>query len=242
MRPCGTRSRHRPDRRARRAGFSRAGLLSLWVVLASACVMPGMHRQVTAERDGLVAANRDLDERVRLLGIANDSLGEQVAGLVDEREDLLEERAALQKELARSRNAEAELARDLRTQGEELAVSTAALQVETGKVSGLQETYEALVGDLEAEMAAGQIQIEQLRDGLEVGVSQDILFASGSARLSGEGAAVLQTVAARIAPLAYQISVEGHTDGVAIRGALKQRYPTNWDLAGARAASVVALM
>ena len=90
-------------------------------------------------------------------------------------------------------------------------------------------------------MASGQIHIEQLRDGLEVGVSQDVLFASGSARLSGEGAAVLQTVAARLAPLAYAITVEGHTDGVAIRGALKKRYPTNWDLAGARAASVVAL-
>ena len=37
----------------------------------------------------------------------------------------------------------------------------------------------------------------------------------------------------------YQILVEGHTDGVAIRGPLAERYPTNWELAGARAARVV---
>jgi hypothetical protein len=33
--------------------------------------------------------------------------------------------------------------------------------------------------------------------------------------------------------------VQGHTDDVAIRGALAARYPTNWELAAARAARVV---
>ena len=33
----------------------------------------------------------------------------------------------------------------------------------------------------------------------------------------------------------------GHTDNVQISTRLKERYPTNWELAGARAASVVRL-
>jgi chemotaxis protein MotB len=211
-------------------------------MLASACVMPGVHRQVSTERDGLAAAKRDLDERVRLLGIANESLDEQVARLVDEREDLLEERSALQKELARAQHTEVRLAANLRGTAEELAITAAALQAEASKISELQSIYDGLVGDLESEVAAGQIRIEQLEGGIEVGVSQDILFASGSARLSRDGASVLKTVAARLAPLDYRISVEGHTDNIAIRGELKRRYPTNWNLAGARAASVVALL
>jgi chemotaxis protein MotB len=204
--------------------------------------MPGVHRQVAAERDGLTAAKRDLDERVRLLGIANESLDEQVARLVDEREDLLEERDVLQKELARAQKAEVRLAENLRGSQEELAVTAVALQEEADKVNQLQSTYDGLVGDLETEVAAGQIRIEQLRDGLEVEVSDDVLFGSGSARLSSAGASVLRTVAARIAPLGYRISVEGHTDDIAIRGELKRRYPTNWNLAAARAANVVALL
>ena len=36
--------------------------------------------------------------------------------------------------------------------------------------------------------------------------------------------------------------MQGHTDSLAIYGALKARYPTNWELAGARAAGVVRVL
>lgn len=37
----------------------------------------------------------------------------------------------------------------------------------------------------------------------------------------------------------YPIAVEGHTDNLAPTGAIAVRYPSNWELSGARAASVV---
>ncbi len=37
----------------------------------------------------------------------------------------------------------------------------------------------------------------------------------------------------------YPIAVEGHTDNVPVSGAIAERYPSNWELSGARAASVV---
>ena len=40
---------------------------------------------------------------------------------------------------------------------------------------------------------------------------------------------------------AHQILVIGHTDNKLIRPALAKQYPSNWELAGARAASVVRL-
>ena len=220
---------------------SAARVLLFVAFVTSGCVGSGVHDQVVAERDALVVAKRGLEEQVRLLRIANYSLDEHVAKLVDERETLLETRQDLQSTLKTTRESEASLETNLRSREEELAVTAAALMAQSRKVDELQGTYEGLVGDLEEEVAKGQIRISQLREGLQVGVSQDILFPSGSASLSPEGAKVLRIVAARLAKLSYSIAVEGHSDNAPIRGALAERYPTNWELAGARAARVVRL-
>ena len=53
--------------------------------------------------------------------------------------------------------------------------------------------------------------------------------------------AVLQRVADQLKQTNYQIVVTGHTDNKPIGKGLVNRYPTNWELAGARAASVVRL-
>jgi chemotaxis protein MotB len=105
----------------------------------------------------------------------------------------------------------------------------------------MQETYDGLVKSLKKELNAGQIEVEQLRDGLRVNVSQDILFESGSAALDKNGTTVLGKVASQLKKSSNQILVIGHTDNKPIRPTLAKRYPSNWELAGARAASVVRL-
>jgi chemotaxis protein MotB len=105
----------------------------------------------------------------------------------------------------------------------------------------LQETFDGLVASLKKELKAGQIEVKQLRDGLRVNVAQDILFDSGSAALDKNGIEILQRVAAELKKSRHQIVVVGHTDNKPIGPALIERYPTNWELAGARAASVVRL-
>jgi chemotaxis protein MotB len=209
--------------------------------LSAACVTSGAHEQVVRERDGLLVTKRDLEEQVRLLKLANQSLDDHVAKLVDERESLLEKRESLETNLKSTQKTKAELASTLRSREEELAVTAAALVAQSEKVDQMQGTYEGLVADLQAEVSKGQILISQLGEGLRVNVSQDILFPSGSARLSGDGEKVLRTVAARLRDLDYAVAVEGHSDNVPISGSLAARYPTNWELAGARAASVVRL-
>ncbi len=101
---------------------------------------------------------------------------------------------------------------------------------------------EDLVTSLEAEVMAGQIEVEQMRDGVRVSLSEDILFPSGASQISEEGREVLGRVAHELAPDPYQVIVGGHTDNVPIGGSLAERYPTNWSLAGARAAEVVAIL
>ena len=83
--------------------------------------------------------------------------------------------------------------------------------------------------------------IDLLSEGLQVSVSDEILFSTGSATLNQEGREVLAKVAEQLASLDHLIEVRGHTDNLPIHGALAQRYPSNWELAGARASSVVRL-
>jgi chemotaxis protein MotB len=106
----------------------------------------------------------------------------------------------------------------------------------------LGETYDALVKDLEAEVAAGELHIEQLTEGTVFSLPQDVLFPAGSAELTAAGKQAVRDIAARIKDRDDRVEVQGHTDDRAIKGALAGRYPTNWELAGARAASVVRVL
>jgi chemotaxis protein MotB len=191
------------------------------------CVGLGTHTEVVSERDALA-------ERVKLLEASNASLTSERVSLLEQLEDVRVERTALDRNLRQLREKEVALSRSLTAREAELARQNA-------EVARLRGTYEALVDDLESELAAGQIEIQQLREGLRVNVSDEILFASGSASIGSDGAKVLLKVAKELAKLPHAIEIEGHTDNVPISGSLTQRYASNWELAGARAASVVRL-
>ena len=53
---------------------------------------------------------------------------------------------------------------------------------------------------------------------------------------------VIEKVSRQLASLDHVIEVQGHTDDRAISDRLSHRFPSNWDLAGARAAAVVRQM
>jgi chemotaxis protein MotB len=67
-------------------------------------------------------------------------------------------------------------------------------------------------------------------------VSDDVLFAPGSADLGGSGQAVLDAVARALVELPNQVAIEGHTDDTPIATG---RFPSNWELSTARAATVL---
>jgi chemotaxis protein MotB len=125
---------------------------------------------------------------------------------------------------------------------EELSSRTSELDKRNQEFQALTGTYDGLVEDLESEVSAGRIQIEQLKEGVRLNLPQEVLFPLGSSKLAPEGEAVLHKVAGSINTNEYRVEVQGHTDNLGIHGALAQRYPTNWELAGARAARVVRLL
>jgi chemotaxis protein MotB len=207
----------------------RAALVAPWLVWSLACVGLGTHREVVSERDRLADEKAQLAERVRLLEASNASLSAERVRLLEETEDLRDKHAALEEGVA-----------DLQRRHDELSESLVAREAELAsrseEVSRLRGTYEGLVADLESEVQAGQIRIQQLRDGLLLNVSDEILFPSGSAQLSVQGKDVLARVGGRLKELPDRVEVQGHTDDVPITTAL---YPSNWELAAARATGVV---
>jgi chemotaxis protein MotB len=140
--------------------------------------------------------------------------------------------------LARSR---AELEQQLQALERTREDLAGQLAEKDAQLSDTQSTYDALLRDLKSELASGQVQIEQLRDGIRVQLAQEILFPSGSAELDPQGTEVLGKVAKQMIETPHRVEILGHTDDVKISGALAQRYPTNWELAAARAARVVRL-
>ncbi len=117
------------------------------------------------------------------------------------------------------------LTRDLESKERELAeVRAAGIRLESA---------------LETEVASGQVEIRNIVDGVKLGVAEELLFASGSTALTQAGRKVLSRIARELEGGNQIISIEGHSDSYMIGKSLEAIYPSNWELAAARAAKVV---
>jgi chemotaxis protein MotB len=241
MKRCSTHSWDRTEKlqsalaRANRNRFTRCvfrfATCALLLSTAIGCVTQGVYDEAAAERDRLAKLSRDLGDRVEQLEAANQSLSEERIALIDQSEDLRISSERNEREVARLARLKSQLA-------ENLELREALLAERTAEIEKMRSSYDGLVEDLEDEVAAGQIHIERLRSGLKLNLSEEILFPSGSATLNAGGTAVLRKVSSRLLELPHTIAVEGHTDNVPVA----RRYKSNWELAAARASSVVRLM
>ena len=203
------------------------------LVLSTAvgCVTKGTYDEVAGERDRLAKVQRDLGNRVEQLEAANQSLTAERIVLIDENEDLRISSERNEREVTRLARAKSQLTKSLES-------SEALLAARSAEIENMRSSYDGLISDLEDEVASGQIHIERLRSGLRLNLSEEILFPSGSATLNASGTAVLSKVSRRLVELPHSIAVEGHTDNVPVA----RRHVSNWELAAARASSVVRLM
>jgi chemotaxis protein MotB len=105
-----------------------------------------------------------------------------------------------------------------------------------------QEEFKALkrrVDAAAAELHLSKVVVTQIRErGLVVRLlTDDVFFSSGSAQLKPESGPILHRVGEVIASeAAHPLVVEGYTDSNPIHSG---QYPSNWELSGARASSVV---
>ena len=110
------------------------------------------------------------------------------------------------------------------------------------EVAQLEQEQQELTDEVTRWAVRGAIKMQMLADGLHLVLPQDVLFASGTTTLSDEGRELIVELVQEINQQPYQIAVLGFTDNVPVGPKLAERYPSNWELAGARAASVVRVM
>lgn len=104
-------------------------------------------------------------------------------------------------------------------------------------------TYQKLDAQLKAEVAADQVQIEQLQNLVRLTLANGMLFPEGGRELNEPGKAMLTKLAPGLKDLSGQrIVVISFTDGVPIGDGLHQRLAGNVELSKARADAVAGFL
>jgi len=176
-----------------------------------------LETDLAATTEKLATTNKELDEKNKELTDINDRLAKKNEMLSSISLELEKKQAAL-------------------------AETTQKLQATAEYMKKTDKVYDDLVKQLSTELDAKSIKIKEMKDGVNVNLSEEILFSSGSAVLNDSGVKVIIKVSEKLKDIPHQVIVAGFTDNIPIRGSLTKIFPTNWELAGARAASVVRLL
>lgn len=104
-----------------------------------------------------------------------------------------------------------------------------------------EDSFKEIAEDIKELTALGEldgISSKITEKGLLLTFDDKYLFAPGSAYLAGDAKKLLDKVGVLICKkfILHHMIVEGHTDSLAING---KQFPSNWELSGARACSVV---
>jgi chemotaxis protein MotB len=83
---------------------------------------------------------------------------------------------------------------------------------------------------------SGNLEFEERERGYSIILRDDLIFNSGKAELKTEAFPVLSILGEAVRDFGGEVIVEGHTDDLPIG---TEQFPSNWELSGARAVSVV---
>lgn len=214
----------------------RAATLLLTVVATQGCVMQGTYDTLKGEKDALEVT---LAEKTKALGEAQKKLATVEAALADQQEKVKD----LDARLNRAHEEMAAVTKDKsRLQGsvEEMTRALAELEKRRSEAESRVNEFKNLLSRFRALIDAGKLKVRMADGRMVVVLATDILFGSGSAALSKDGKAAVGEVARVLAEIPKRsFQIEGHTDNVPIASA---QYPSNWELASARAVNVLKAM
>jgi len=191
--------------------------------------------ELEASRQEISSLRADIEASVKSKTFMEEALKAKDAEIAGIRKDLKESRRQQTAFSEKIRELEARLEHARKARQEEADIQQ--------KLSELTREFRVMLAQMEAEVEQKGVTIERLRNELSVTVVDRILFDSGSARLRPEGEDVLLRVVGVLKEARQKsIRVVGHTDNVPIGLDLRDKYPTNWELSAARAASVVRFL
>jgi chemotaxis protein MotB len=110
------------------------------------------------------------------------------------------------------------------------------LDTEVERAQIVQEMIEELSESLGETETLDMVEVYTTPTGIQIVISDPLLFESGRAELRDRFMTILDEVARIIEPMEFsEIRVEGHTDNVPINTTF---FPSNWELSAARALAV----
>jgi chemotaxis protein MotB len=168
-----------------------------------------------------------------------DSLSKELATVKGQRDELDKDLKSKTDDLSKTAAEKRQKIADLEAENSKLKDNVAQLTKKSQEVEAVSQTHKELLQEMKGEIEKGQITITELKGKLTMDVVDKILFASGEAAVKKEGLAVLKRVVEILKTVKDKnIRIEGHTDNVKITSRLAKVYPTNWELAAARAINV----
>ena len=100
--------------------------------------------------------------------------------------------------------------------------------------------FRNLTVGLKSMIDTGNVTVKFIKGRMVVSLGSDVLFTSGSAKLSPEGTEAVKMVTKQLVKIQKkEFQIEGHTDNVPIK---TREFPSNWELASARALTVANTM
>lgn len=115
------------------------------------------------------------------------------------------------------------------------------------KETDIEKPFEDLTYDIQAmiseQMLDEIMSVEETERGIIIEIASSSFFESGKANFTPNAVPVLLDMAVILEDFNYEdylIEVEGHTDDTKLSGSGK--FPSNWELSGARASSVVRFL
>jgi len=208
-------------------------------------------QRLLIERTSLLAKTQNMEQESRELQAVNSRLQEQLDTVLSELNvvevELMRREANLDQAVAERETVEDEY----RQAREQLALQQARnqnytetidelearLNLESTAMNELQEQLQLLSNER-------QTLVSRLEDGTTViKLPESIVFASGSADIGDSGRETLQLLADALVSFPdHLISIQGHSDSRSISATLQEKYPSNWELSTARAASAVQVL
>ena len=204
-------------------------VISLSLVLLSACVSSGKYEEAVAESDKMRNSLRDTQE--------------ELSASEAEIENIRSSLGNTQEELSVSNTELEKLRKSLGITQDELSASKAEIamlsQIEA-ETKRRNEIYAQFVRRLQSMIDGGQLTVSIDAGRIVINLPNNVLFNSGSASLNAEGQEALAQIGGVLKNFSdRRFQVEGHTDNVPIKSA---RFPSNWELSTTRALAVVHLL
>ncbi len=236
-------------------------LFSSATPFAIGCVKQNVHDAALKDLETKGAAlDREHGARTRAERLADDrgsrikELEQTLATATQERNAIAAERTELAAKLARAEESHA--AMQARADAAELGLAElvkrrAGIKAEIRRMTDALaqlgsrqiaaekrvKQYREMLARFRPLIDAGTLDVRVVDGRMVLTLPMDILFASGSTKLSNEGKDALTTVGKTLATLSERkFQVEGHTDDVPIHN---ERFASNWELASGRALTVL---